>query len=908
MDGSPLPVELHPTLAQIDAARQALMSATLPADQAAAQARLAWYLRERAPAEAVQLAGQARKAAGNAPTILRAYAAECRALGLIGASDEAHASLRRANDLAPSTNDALSAGDLEFIAGQFMQRAGSFADSTAMLQSAAKRFDAAGLTHRALVARACEAAAAVPRDPAGARALWGAAFLGPQDFVDADVAAPVAAFRGSIHYMDGDFAAAGRHFQIAAERAQEAGMMELAASSLTNIASTLSLMGDLRGAIEYGEASLDISRPTGLALIEADTRITIAITLSKLDHLDAARTELELSRDVVSRWPQSKPFARWHLVQADWFVRRTAFDDAIATLEQACEISRSCAWRDLLVRALLAMAETHAQLGHAEPAVRALDELLPLARSLGERSMEAYVHVALGRLHAIGSLPREPGQTPLQAQIAELERGLAMMEEVGATEERAAVCFDLARAWETHGDLARALEIERRGRGLQTAAHDQRTADQAQALQLRGELQRARAEAAHSAETASLLARLSDVGRSLTEVHDPQQVIDTLVRRATELLPCDAVAVFRFDDASNSLHLAGGSELGRALSPFSIALDDPESGAARAARDRLAVHSEGDDGSNPIAGTQAMRSSLFACLSAGDRLIGAMTVQTEHALAYQNHEMLTMRALAAFGAVALSNADNAAALREASAAKSRFLTHMSHELRTPLNAIIGFAQILAAEAAMGEVARSRLSLIQRSGTHLLAMIDDLLDLSRIEAGRLDLHPQPTDLRALLRLVADMVRVKADEKQLQLRFEVDARLPARLSVDEMRLRQVLINLLGNAVKFTDAGEVKLQLDVLPAAGERAGFVRLRFGVSDTGVGIAPENVGRIFDAFEQLGDKSRRRTGTGLGLAVSRQLVRLMDSDIAVDSRPGSGSRFHFEIEVPAADSRSARRR
>lgn len=901
MDGPPPPVELHATPAQIGAARDALAAARQPADRAAAQARLAWYLRERAPAEAVQWAGQARKEAEDAPTIVRAYAAECRALGLIGASDEARASLRRAGDLAQTIDDAASKGDLEFIAGQFMQRAGSFADSTAWLQSAAKRFDSAGLAHRALVARACEAAAAVPRDPAAARAQWGAAFLGPQAFDAADVAAPVAAFRGSVHYIDGDFAAAGRQFQIAAERAQEAGMMELAASSLTNIASTLSLMGDLRGAIEYGEASLGISRSTGLALIEADTRITIAITLSKLGHLDAARTELDLSHAPVSRWPQSKPFARWHLVQADWLVRRTAFDAAITTLEQACALSRSCGWRDLLVRALLAMAETHAQLGHAEPAVRALDELLPLALAQGERGMQAYVHVALGRLHAIGSLPRERGQTPLQAQIAELERGLAMMEEVGATEERAAVCFDLARAWESHGDLARALEIERRGRELQTAAHDQRTADQAQALQLRGELQRARADAAHSAETASLLARLSDVGRSLTEVQDPQQVIDTLVRRAIELLPCDAVAVFRFDAPSNSLHLAGGSELGRALSPFSISLDDAESGAARAARERAPVHSEGDDGSQPVAGTRPMRSSLFACLSAGERLIGALTVQTEHALAYQNREMLTMRALAAFGAVALSNADNAAALREASAAKSRFLAHMSHELRTPLNAIIGFAQILAAAGSADETARSRLSLIQRSGMHLLALIDDLLDFSRIEAGRLDLHPQPTDLRALLRLVADIVRVKADEKRLLYRVEADARLPARVQVDEMRLRQVLINLLGNAVKFTDAGEVKLKVDLLPGTSAAAGLLRLRFSVSDTGVGIAPEHFGRIFEAFEQVGDDARRRTGTGLGLAVSRQLVRLMGGEIEVSSTVGAGSRFSFAIDVAAVD-------
>jgi signal transduction histidine kinase len=231
-------------------------------------------------------------------------------------------------------------------------------------------------------------------------------------------------------------------------------------------------------------------------------------------------------------------------------------------------------------------------------------------------------------------------------------------------------------------------------------------------------------------------------------------------------------------------------------------------------------------------------------------------------------------------------------------AKSRFLASMSHELRTPLNAILGYAQLLLRAPGLDERQRAGLDTIRQSGEHLLMLIDDLLDLSKIEAGKLELQPTAVDLPALLRLIADIIRLRAEQKGLQFAFEPASGLPQRVLLDEKRLRQVLLNLLGNAVKFTERGRVTLQ--VRATAGQ-AQHVELEFTVRDTGVGIAPDRFEQIFQPFEQLGNARQRAGGTGLGLVISRQLVRMMNGDIRVESVPGDGSLFSFRLRVPLAE-------
>ncbi|PTT86289.1 hypothetical protein DBR42_13780 [Pelomonas sp. HMWF004] len=250
-------------------------------------------------------------------------------------------------------------------------------------------------------------------------------------------------------------------------------------------------------------------------------------------------------------------------------------------------------------------------------------------------------------------------------------------------------------------------------------------------------------------------------------------------------------------------------------------------------------------------------------------------------------------------------AERTAELREAKAraeaanfAKSRFLATMSHEFRTPLNAILGFTQLMQMDAGVPPARQARLQLMRDSGLHLLELINDVLDMASIEAGKVSLKPGPADLRALLDMACDSVRLRAEQKSLSFALDVDPALPLQVVVDGQRLRQVLLNLLSNAVKFTDTGTVTLSAAVVEPPQD--GQVRLRFEVSDSGIGMTPAQQARLFQAFEQVSEASRHLGGTGLGLSISQQLVRLMGSQILVRSTPGRGSSFVFELRLPVA--------
>ena len=227
----------------------------------------------------------------------------------------------------------------------------------------------------------------------------------------------------------------------------------------------------------------------------------------------------------------------------------------------------------------------------------------------------------------------------------------------------------------------------------------------------------------------------------------------------------------------------------------------------------------------------------------------------------------------------------------ANRAKSEFLSNMSHELRTPLNGILGYAQILQKDKALGEKQLAGLNVIRQSGEHLLTLINDILNFARIEVDKLELHRTSIPLTEFLRVIVEMVGVRAAQKGLDFILDMAPDLPAVIQTDEKRLRQVLLNLLANAVKFTDRGQVMLQVRFTPPT-------RLRFAVRDTGVGISEDQLDTIFQPFEQAGEMQRRLGGTGLGLAISRQFVHLMNSEIRVESRIGQGSTFWFELEAP----------
>ncbi len=237
----------------------------------------------------------------------------------------------------------------------------------------------------------------------------------------------------------------------------------------------------------------------------------------------------------------------------------------------------------------------------------------------------------------------------------------------------------------------------------------------------------------------------------------------------------------------------------------------------------------------------------------------------------------------------------------ANMAKSAFLANMSHEIRTPLNAILGFGTILERDLTLSETQAEQVRTINRSGRHLLKLINDILDMSRIEAGRLALHNAPFCLQDLLDDLEAMFRVRAEEKGLSLSLERDANLPCNVVGDEAKLRQVLVNMTGNAVKFTKQGSVTLRVR-MEAPAETG--PRLVLEVEDTGPGIPPEELTRIFDAFRQS-EAGREAGGTGLGLSISKRLVDLMEGELVVRSTLGAGSCFTASIPVePSAETPS----
>ena len=229
----------------------------------------------------------------------------------------------------------------------------------------------------------------------------------------------------------------------------------------------------------------------------------------------------------------------------------------------------------------------------------------------------------------------------------------------------------------------------------------------------------------------------------------------------------------------------------------------------------------------------------------------------------------------------------------ASRAKSAFLANMSHELRTPLNGVLGFAQLLARRKNRDAEDQQGLAVIMSSGEHLLSLINNVLSLSKIEAGRITLDKTDFDLETLVVDVERVLRLRAEEKSLLFTIEIDGpALPPAVTGDEVRLRQILLNLLGNAVKFTESGSVTLRVSWRDGRGT--------FEVTDTGPGIAAEELTRLFEPFVQSESGQRSKEGTGLGLALSRDLARLMDGDITVQSVPGQGSTFQVEVSLPEA--------
>ncbi|HUO63307.1 MAG TPA: ATP-binding protein, partial [Terriglobales bacterium] len=387
---------------------------------------------------------------------------------------------------------------------------------------------------------------------------------------------------------------------------------------------------------------------------------------------------------------------------------------------------------------------------------------------------------------------------------------------------------------------------------------------------------------------------------------DVQPVFETIADNSLRLCEATFSTVFRFD--GELVHLAALRNLapeGAAAIRQAFPMPLSRAGAsARAIMTRSIVHiadvrEDPEYALQGLAQTASFRSILSVPMLRDGQPIGTITVAADRAVPFPDKQVALLKTFADQAVIAVENVrlfteiqEKTAQLEIANRHKSEFLANMSHELRTPLNAVIGFSEVLL-EQMFGEVnpkQQEYLNDILSSGKHLLSLINDILDLSKIEAGRMELEAQPFDLPAALDNALTLIKERAARNSIGLVVHVDPGI-GEILADERKVKQVLLNLLSNAVKFTPEGG-----KITMSATLNGGAVEV--SVADTGIGIAAEDQQAIFEEFRQVGsDYARKREGTGLGLALARRLVELHGGTLTVASEPGKGSTFTFTIPV-----------
>jgi signal transduction histidine kinase len=540
-------------------------------------------------------------------------------------------------------------------------------------------------------------------------------------------------------------------------------------------------------------------------------------------------------------------------------------------------------------------------------------EPLQVAQGLqGRPVLTAYAEIApLGWLVFV-ELPREEAYARLYATIQ--RTGLVLLAALGLAFAAGMV---LARKMVVP---IRALQAgaARIGRGDLSQRISVKTGDEFEALadqfnDMAGRLQdsytnlerKVEARTRELAQSVSELRALGDVSQAVNSTLDLKNVLTTIVAKAVELSGTEAGAIYEFDDVKSEFHLRATHGMDqpmiRALSDQHIGLDNPYVASAIEQRGPVQLPDIRQEPSTPIhdiilrAGYRAL---LAIPLLRPGHIVGLLVVRRKEPGWFPKGTVELLRTFAAQSVLAIQNArlfseigEKSRQLEIESKHKSQFLANMSHELRTPLNAILGYTELIL-DHIYGEAPdrmRQVLARVQTNGRHLLGLINDVLDLAKIEAGQFTLLPVRYSMKEVVDSVINAVEPLAAEKKLAFHADVPAHLPTGYG-DDRRIAQVLLNLVGNAIKFTESGEVAIK-----ASAENGSFT---VAVCDSGPGIGAADQARIFDEFQQAdGSSTKTKPGTGLGLSIAKRIIEMHKGRIWVESAPGEGATFFFTLPV-----------